>query len=34
MGGTAMTLLAGVVVWAVFAFWAHGFLFGVTPFGR
>ena len=34
MGGTAVTLVAGVVAWAVFAFWAHGFLFGVTPFGR
>jgi uncharacterized membrane protein len=34
MGGTAVTLVAGVVAWALFAFWAHGFLFGVTPFGR
>ncbi len=34
MGGTSVTLVAGVVAWAVFAFWAHGFLFGVTPFGR
>lgn len=34
MAGTAVTLVAGVVAWAVFAFWAHGFLFGVTPFGR
>jgi uncharacterized membrane protein len=34
MAGTAVTLVAGLVAWAVFAFWAHGFLFGVTPFGR
>ncbi len=34
MGGTAVTIVAGLVGWAVFAFWAHGFLFGVTPFGR
>jgi uncharacterized membrane protein len=32
--GTAVTLVAGVAAWAVFAFWAHGVLFGVTPFGR
>jgi uncharacterized membrane protein len=25
--------LAGMVLWAVFAFWAHGALFGVKPFG-
>jgi len=29
--GTAITLLAGVALWAVFAFWAHAFLFGVRP---
>jgi uncharacterized membrane protein len=34
LGGTIGTVVAGIVVWAVFAFWAHGFLFGVTPFGR
>ena len=31
--GTAITVLAGIAVWAVFAFWAHGLLFGVRPFG-
>ncbi len=30
--GTAITVVAGLVAWAVFAFWAHGFLFGVRPF--
>ena len=30
--GTAMTVLAGIVAWAVFAFWAHGALIGVRPF--
>jgi uncharacterized membrane protein len=29
--GTLITVVAGVVVWAVFAFWAHAFLFGVRP---
>ena len=29
--GTAMTVLAGVAAWAVFAFWAHGLLIGVRP---
>ena len=35
-GRTAPTLVAvggGVVAWAVFAFWAHGLLIGVRPFG-
>jgi uncharacterized membrane protein len=31
--GTVITVAVGVVVWAVFAFWAHGLLFGVRPFG-
>jgi len=31
--GTAITVVIGVVAWAVFAFWAHGLLFGVRPFG-
>ncbi|MDB5942092.1 MAG: NnrU [Ramlibacter sp.] len=31
--GTAVTVAVGVVAWAVFAFWAHGLLFGVRPFG-
>jgi len=34
MAGTAITLLLGVGVWLVFAFWAHAWLFGVSPFGR
>jgi uncharacterized membrane protein len=28
-----VTLAVGMVAWAVFAFWAHGALFGVRPFG-
>ena len=32
-GGTLMTVVVGVAVWALFAFWAHGLLFGVRPFG-
>jgi uncharacterized membrane protein len=31
--GTVITLVAGVGAWALFAFWAHGFLFGVRPLG-
>ena len=31
--GTAMTVVVGIAAWAVFAFWAHGLLFGVRPFG-
>lgn len=31
--GTVATLAAGVVAWAGFAFWAHGVLIGVRPFG-
>ena len=34
LGGTLGAVVGGIVVWAVFAFWAHGWLFGVTPFGR
>ena len=30
--GTAMTVLVGIVAWAVFAFWAHGALIGVRLF--
>jgi uncharacterized membrane protein len=29
---TGITVVAGVVAWAVFAFWAHGLLIGVRPF--
>ena len=31
--GTAITVGVGIAVWAAFAFWAHGLLFGVRPFG-
>lgn len=31
--GTVTTVVMGVVVWAVFAFWAHGLLIGVRPLG-
>jgi uncharacterized membrane protein len=34
MAGTLATVVVGVIAWAVFAFWAHGALFGVRPFGR
>ena len=30
---TAITVVVGVVAWVVFAFWAHGALIGVRPFG-
>ena len=30
---TALAVVSGTVVWAVFAFWAHGLLIGVRPFG-
>jgi uncharacterized membrane protein len=32
-GATAATMLVGVVAWALFAFWLHGLLIGVRPFG-
>ena len=32
-GPTAVTVAVGVAAWAVFAFWAHGVLIGVRPFG-
>jgi uncharacterized membrane protein len=32
-GRTALVVVAGSVAWAVFAFWAHGVLIGVRPFG-
>lgn len=31
--GTAITVVVGIGVWVLFAFWAHGLLFGVRPFG-
>ena len=33
VGATAITIAAGVVAWAVFAFWLHRVLIGVSPFG-
>jgi uncharacterized membrane protein len=30
---TAVTVVAGLLTWAVFAFWAHGAWIGVRPFG-
>jgi uncharacterized membrane protein len=32
-GPTLVTVVVGVVAWAVFAFWAHAALIGVRPFG-
>jgi uncharacterized membrane protein len=29
----AVTVLIGIVLWGVFAFWLHKWLFGVAPFG-
>lgn len=33
-GKTVVTVIAGTVVWAVFAFWLHGWLIGVQPIAR
>ena len=30
---TVLTVVIGVALWAVFAFWVHGWLIGVRPFG-
>ncbi len=32
-GATAISVVVGVVAWAVFAFWLHRVLMGVSPFG-
>lgn len=32
-GGTVATVVVGAVAWAGFAFWLHGALIGVRPFG-
>jgi uncharacterized membrane protein len=32
-GPTVITAVLGVVLWAVFAFWAHAWLIGVAPLG-
>lgn len=34
LGGTLATVVAGVVIWAVFAFWLHAALIGIAPLGR
>jgi len=34
LGPTLVTVVLGIVLWAVFAMWAHGWLIGVRPFGR
>ena len=34
LGATLVAVLAGLLAWAVLAFWAHGWLIGVRPFGR
>ncbi len=31
--GTIMAVVVGLVIWALFAFWLHGLLIGVRPFG-
>jgi uncharacterized membrane protein len=31
--GTGITVVVGVVAWAGFAFWLHGLLIGIRPFG-
>jgi len=31
--GTLTTVVVGIAIWALFAFWAHRWLFGVSPFG-
>lgn len=33
LGGTVISVAVGIAVWAVLAFWLHGILFGVRPFG-
>lgn len=32
-GATLATVIAGAAAWALFAFWLHGLLIGVRPFG-
>ena len=34
LSATVITVVAGVVAWAAFAFWLHRALIGVAPFGR
>lgn len=33
LGATAITVVVGSIIWALFAFWAHRWLIGVSPFG-
>ena len=33
LAGDALTLVAGIAAWAIFAFWLHARLIGVSPFG-
>ena len=33
LGGTIAATVAGIAIWALFAFWLHGLLIGVRPFG-
>lgn len=33
LAATVATVVVGLATWALFAFWAHGALFGVRPFG-
>ena len=32
--GTGIAVVLGLVAWAVFAFWAHAMLIGISPMGR
>jgi uncharacterized membrane protein len=34
VAGTAATVVVGVALWAVFAFWAHAAWLGIAPLGR
>lgn len=34
LGGTAISVAAGALGWALFAFWAHAAWIGVAPLGR
>ncbi|MDI1274930.1 NnrU family protein [Polaromonas sp.] len=33
VAGTGITVVVGAAAWAVFAFWAHGYLIGIRPIG-
>jgi uncharacterized membrane protein len=33
LSATLITVVVGVVAWLVFAFWLHGLLIGIKPFG-